>query len=40
MDGNIRVWDRTMMDELFFFGKEVECVYEKTSGGEYLQVAV
>ena len=40
MDGNIRVWDRTMMDELFFFGKEAECVYEKTSEGEYLQVAV
>lgn len=40
MDGNIRVWDRTMMDELFFFGKEAECVYEKTDRGEYLQVAV
>ena len=39
MDGNIRVWDHTMMDELFF-GKEVECVYEKTDKGEYLQVAV
>lgn len=40
MDGNIRVWDRTMMDELFFFGREAECVYEKTDKGEYLQVAV
>lgn len=40
MDGNIRVWDHTMMDELFFFGKEAECVYEKTDKGEYLQVAV
>ena len=40
MDGNIRVWDRTMMDELFFFGKEAECGYEKTDRGEYLQVAV
>lgn len=39
MDGNIRVWDRTVMDELFF-GKEVECVYEKTDKGEYIQVAV
>lgn len=40
MDGNICVWDRTMMDELFFFGKEAKCVYEKTDKGEYLQVAV
>ena len=40
MDGNIRVWDRTMMDELFFFGREAECVYEKTDKGEYLRVAV
>ena len=39
MDGNIRIWDRTVMDELFF-GKEAECVYEKTDKGEYLQVAV
>ena len=39
MDGNIRVWDRTMMDELFF-GKDAECVYERNDKGEYLQVAV
>lgn len=39
MDGNIRIWDNTVMDELFF-GKEAEYVYEKTSDGEYIQVAV
>ena len=39
MDGNIRIWDRTVMDELFF-GKEAECVYEKNDQGEYTQVAV
>lgn len=39
MDGNIRIWDNTVMDELFF-GKESEYVFEKTDKGEYLQVAV
>lgn len=39
MDGNIRIWDHTVMDELFF-GKEAECVYEKTDKGEYRQIAV
>jgi hypothetical protein len=38
MNGSIRVWDNTS-DELFF-GKEKDIVYEKTSEGEYLQVAV
>jgi len=38
MNGNIRVWDRTM--EELFFGKETEYVYEKTDKGEYMQVAV
>lgn len=39
MDGNVRVWDRTMMDKLFF-GKEAECVYEKHANGEYIKVTV
>ncbi len=38
MNGNIRVWDNTS-DELFF-GKESEYIFEKTSEGEYRQVAV
>lgn len=38
VDGNIRVWDRTM--EELFFGKDSEYVYEKTDKGEYMQVAV
>lgn len=39
MDENIYIWDRTVIDELFF-GKKTECVYEKTDKGEYMQVAV
>ena len=38
IDGNIRVWNRTMED--LFFGNESEYVYEKTDKGEYLRVAV
>lgn len=39
MDENIRIWDRTVMDELFF-GKKTKCVYEKTGKEEYRQIVV
>ena len=38
IDGNIRVWNRTMED--LFFGNESEYVYEKTDKGEYIQVVI
>lgn len=38
VDGNIRVWDRTM--EELFFGEESEYVYTRNDKGEYVHVTV